>query len=99
VDCSNRGLKEIPMEIPTTTTKLVLSDNFIKKIPAFGLFNRFFTFIFGRFLFRILIQIYVDKRLSICVRIPSLEILDLSRNKLEEIEQGAFEGATSIKEM
>jgi hypothetical protein len=46
VDCSNRGLKEIPMEIPTTTTKLVLSDNFIKKIPAFGLFNRFFTLLF-----------------------------------------------------
>jgi hypothetical protein len=41
VDCSNRGLKDIPMEIPTTTTKLLLSDNFIKKIPAFGLFNRY----------------------------------------------------------
>jgi hypothetical protein len=40
VDCSNRGLKEIPLEVPTTTTKLILSDNFIKKIPAFGLFNR-----------------------------------------------------------
>jgi Leucine-rich repeat (LRR) protein len=36
---------------------------------------------------------------SVCARIPSLETLDLSRNKLEEIEQGAFEGATSIKEM
>jgi Leucine-rich repeat (LRR) protein len=32
-------------------------------------------------------------------RIPSLETLDLSRNKLEEIEQGAFEGANSIREM
>ena len=32
-------------------------------------------------------------------RIPSLEVLDLSRNKVVEIEQGAFEGATSIKEM
>ncbi len=86
------------MEIPTTTTKLVLSDNFIKKIPAFGLFNRFLTFIFGRFLYHILVLDW-DKQLNICIRIPSLEILDLSRNKLEEIEQGAFEGATSIKEM
>jgi Leucine-rich repeat (LRR) protein len=35
----------------------------------------------------------------VTARIPSLETLDLSRNKLEEIEQGAFEGANSIREM
>ena len=32
-------------------------------------------------------------------RLPNLEILDMSRNKIEEIEQGAFEGAYSINEM
>jgi len=40
VDCSGRGLTDVPSNIPTTTTRLILSDNFIKKIAAFGLFNR-----------------------------------------------------------
>ena len=71
VDCSHRGLEDIPSGIPTTTTHLVLSDNSISKISALGLFNR----------------------------LPNLQILDMSRNKIEEIEQGAFEGAYSINEM
>ena len=32
-------------------------------------------------------------------RLPNLKTLDMSRNKIEEIEQGAFEGAYSITEM
>ena len=71
VDCSHRGLQDIPTGIPTTTTHLILSDNHITKISALGLFNR----------------------------IPNLETLDMSRNKIDEIEQGAFEGAYSINEM
>jgi len=71
VDCSHRGLEDIPSGIPTTTTHLVLSDNSISKISALGLFNR----------------------------LPNLQILDMSRNKIEEIEQGAFEGAYSINEI
>ena len=32
-------------------------------------------------------------------RLPNLATLDMSRNKIVEIEQGAFEGAYSIDEM
>lgn len=71
VDCSHRGLQDIPTGIPTTTTHLILSDNHITRISALGLFNR----------------------------IPNLETLDMSRNKIDEIEQGAFEGAYSINEI
>ena len=71
VDCSHRGLADIPSGIPTTTTHLVLADNSIRQIPALGLFNR----------------------------LPNLHTLDMSRNNIEEIEQGAFEGAYSINEM
>ena len=71
VDCSHQGLEDIPGDIPTTTTHLVLSDNIITKISALGLFNR----------------------------LPNLKILDMSRNKIDEVEQGAFEGAYSINEM
>merc|ERR1719483_1044885 len=71
VDCSHRGLKDIPSEIPITTTHLILSDNQITKIPALGQFNR----------------------------IPNLKTLDLRRNIIDEVEQGAFEGAYSIDEI
>ena len=33
------------------------------------------------------------------IRLPNLATLDMSRNKIVEIEQGAFEGAYSINEM
>ena len=71
VDCSHSGLEDIPGDIPTTTTHLILADNSITKISALGLFNR----------------------------LPNLKTLDMSRNKIDEIEQGAFEGAYSINEM
>jgi Leucine-rich repeat (LRR) protein len=32
-------------------------------------------------------------------RLPHLQSLDLSRNNIENIEEGAFEGANSITEM
>lgn len=71
VDCSHRGLTELPPGIPVTTTHLVLADNAITVVPALGLFNR----------------------------LPRLQLLDISRNKIKEIEQGAFEGAYSLTEM
>eukprot|EP00096_Caligus_rogercresseyi_P013821 TRINITY_DN6421_c0_g1_i2.p1 TRINITY_DN6421_c0_g1~~TRINITY_DN6421_c0_g1_i2.p1 ORF type:complete len:1396 (-),score=344.95 TRINITY_DN6421_c0_g1_i2:865-5052(-) len=71
VDCSRRQLKDIPANIPTSTTKLLLNDNLITRIPALGLFNR----------------------------LPNLKILDASRNMIDSIEEGAFEGATSIIEI
>ena len=40
VDCSRRGLKEIPNDIPHGTVKLLLNDNEISRIPAMGIFNR-----------------------------------------------------------
>lgn len=59
------------MDLPKTTKRLLLNDNLITSIPAFGLFNR----------------------------LPNLQTVDLSRNKISAIEEGAFEGANSITEM
>ena len=71
VDCSNRDLKEFPLDLPKSTRKLLLNDNKITRVPALGLFNR----------------------------LPKLQSLDLARNKIEVIEEGAFEGAHSILEI
>jgi Leucine-rich repeat (LRR) protein len=59
------------MDLPKTTTRLLMNDNLITSIPAFGLFNR----------------------------LPNLLSVDLSRNQIADIEEGAFEGANSILEM
>lgn len=40
VDCSARGLKEIPKDIPMYTTELLLNDNEIGRIKSDGLFGR-----------------------------------------------------------
>lgn len=68
VDCSGKGLLEIPSELPRTTKKLLLQNNKISTVFANGLFNR----------------------------LPRLTEIDLSRNELTQIEDGAFEGALSI---
>ena len=59
------------MDLPKTTKRLLLNDNKITSVPAFGLFNR----------------------------LPNLLSVDLSRNQISAIEEGAFEGAISINEM
>ena len=71
VECSNRDLKEFPLDLPKSTRRLLLNDNKITRVPALGLFNR----------------------------LPKLQSLDLARNKIEVIEEGAFEGAHSILEI
>ncbi|ALC41858.1 sli [Drosophila busckii] len=40
VDCSGRGLKEIPRDIPLHTTELLLNDNELGRINSDGLFGR-----------------------------------------------------------
>lgn len=40
VDCSGRGLTEVPKDIPMYTTDLLLNDNEITKIKSDGLFGR-----------------------------------------------------------
>ncbi|XP_039440093.1 protein slit isoform X3 [Culex pipiens pallens] len=40
VDCSSRGLKEIPRDIPLYTTELLLNDNELNRIRSDGLFGR-----------------------------------------------------------
>ncbi|XP_017468504.1 PREDICTED: protein slit isoform X2 [Rhagoletis zephyria] len=40
IDCSGRGLKEIPRDIPLHTTELLLSDNELGRIKSDGLFGR-----------------------------------------------------------
>ncbi|GAB0095464.1 protein slit [Sergentomyia squamirostris] len=40
VDCSARGLKEIPRDIPLHTTELLLNDNDLGRIRSDGLFGR-----------------------------------------------------------
>ena len=34
-DCSNRGLKDFPMDLDKSTTRIDLSYNRLKKLPAF----------------------------------------------------------------
>jgi slit protein 2 len=40
VDCSGKGLKEIPRDIPLYTTELLLNDNQLGRIKSDGLFGR-----------------------------------------------------------
>ncbi|XP_039229234.1 protein slit isoform X3 [Drosophila yakuba] len=40
VDCTGRGLKEIPRDIPLHTTELLLNDNELGRISSDGLFGR-----------------------------------------------------------
>uniref|UniRef100_A0A182PQM3 Protein slit n=1 Tax=Anopheles epiroticus TaxID=199890 RepID=A0A182PQM3_9DIPT len=40
IDCSGRGLKEIPRDIPLYTTELLLNDNELNRIKSDGLFGR-----------------------------------------------------------
>ena len=40
VDCSNRGLKDMPKDVPIFATELRLNDNQIQKIRNTGLFKR-----------------------------------------------------------
>ncbi|KAG8235957.1 hypothetical protein J437_LFUL016428 [Ladona fulva] len=71
IDCSNRGLTEIPKDLPMYTTELLLNDNELGRIRADGLF----------------------------ARLPNLQRLDLSRNRVTGIEQGAFQGANRLTEL
>jgi len=40
VDCSARGLTEVPRDIPRFTTDLLLQDNELTKVRSDGLFGR-----------------------------------------------------------
>ncbi|XP_046386290.1 protein slit isoform X2 [Ischnura elegans] len=71
IDCSNRGLTEIPKDLPMYTTELLLNDNELGRIRADGLFTR----------------------------LPNLQRLDLSRNRVTGIEQAAFQSATRLTEL
>ncbi|KAI9562208.1 hypothetical protein GHT06_013173 [Daphnia sinensis] len=71
VDCSNKGLKEIPRELPLYTTELILNDNQIVRIKADGMFRD----------------------------LPNLLKVDLRRNQISAIENGAFEGANTLVEL
>ncbi|KZS07806.1 SLIT protein [Daphnia magna] len=71
VDCSNKGLKEIPRELPLYTTELILNDNQIVRIKADGMFRD----------------------------LPNLLKVDLRRNQISAIENGAFEGANTLLDL
>nr|XP_018908072.1 PREDICTED: protein slit isoform X2 [Bemisia tabaci] len=93
VDCSARGLKEVPKDIPAYTTELLLNDNNIEVIKADGLFGR-------------LPQLHrLDLRKNEIKLLEEntfegttlLSELNLAENKLTKITNKMFQGLHTLK--
>ncbi|XP_025828902.1 protein slit isoform X2 [Agrilus planipennis] len=93
VDCSGRGLKEIPKDIPLYTTELLLHDNELGKIKSDGLFGRLPN----------LIKLDLRRNQIIGIEKNAFEgatqivELLLSENKLLEIHNKMFFGLHNLK--
>ncbi|XP_050293925.1 protein slit isoform X3 [Anthonomus grandis grandis] len=93
VDCSGRGLKEIPKDIPLQTTELLLNDNELGRIKSDGLFGRLPNLS------------KLDLRRNIITGIEQnafegasrISELLLSENKLMEIHNKMFLGLHTLK--
>lgn len=91
VDCSGRGLTRLPDEIPLDVRRLLLSDNWIPRIPS-------------DFLVLYSDLVYLDMRNNTLSRIEPgtlstssrLVFLDLGSNNLTEIPKGTFGESRSL---
>ncbi|CAL8400749.1 unnamed protein product [Arctogadus glacialis] len=91
VDCSARGLTRLPEGIPLDVRRLLLSDNWIPRIPA-------------DFLVLYSDLVYLDLRNNTLSRVEAgtlstasrLVFLDLGSNNLTEIAQGTFGESRSL---
>ncbi|XP_049820372.1 protein slit isoform X3 [Aethina tumida] len=95
VDCSGRGLKEIPRDIPLYTTELLLHDNELGRIKSDGLFGRLPN----------LIKLDMRRNQITGIEENSFEgatqivELLLSENKLYEIHNKMFLGLHNLKSL
>ncbi|XP_044259557.1 protein slit isoform X2 [Tribolium madens] len=93
VDCSGKGLKEIPRDIPVYTTELLLHDNELGRIKSDGLFGRLPN----------LIRLDLRRNQITGIEENSFEgasriyELLLSENKLLEIHNKMFLGLHNLK--
>lgn len=93
VDCSGRGLKEIPRDIPLYTTELLLNNNELERIPSDGLFGRLPNLV------------KLDLHRNFIARIEQnafegaskITELLLSGNKISEIHNKMFLGLHALK--
>lgn len=93
VDCSGRGLKEIPRDIPLYTTELLLNDNELVRIKSDGLFGRLPNLV------------KLDVRRNSIARIEQnafegaskIAELLLSENRISEIHNKMFLGLHNLK--
>ncbi|XP_055372509.1 protein slit isoform X2 [Condylostylus longicornis] len=93
VDCSARGLKEIPRDIPLYTTELLLNDNELGRIKSDGLFGRLPNLIKLDFR-RNLITGIEPNAFEGASRITDLL---LSENKIKQIHNKMFPGLHNLK--
>ncbi|VDI72859.1 Hypothetical predicted protein [Mytilus galloprovincialis] len=108
VDCSNKGLTQIPDDIPSTTTTLYLFGNSITSIEENGFkgltsLQELFIESFPidqldvhsyRFLYRNSITSIEE---NVFMGLTSLRELGVSGNSITSVEENAFEGLTSLQ--
>ncbi|KAJ9579590.1 hypothetical protein L9F63_004775, partial [Diploptera punctata] len=93
VDCSARGLKEIPKDIPMYTTELLLNDNEIGRIKSDGLFGRLPN-LQKLDLRRNRVTGIEENAFEGSARLTELL---LSENKIREVHNKMFVGLTNLK--
>ncbi|XP_055692346.1 protein slit isoform X2 [Lutzomyia longipalpis] len=95
VDCSARGLKEIPRDIPLHTTELLLNDNDLGRIRSDGLFGRLPN----------LVKLDLRRNKIVSIERNSFEgaskiqDLVLAENKIPEIHNKMFLGLHNLKSL
>uniref|UniRef100_A0A1A9ZRB4 Protein slit n=1 Tax=Glossina pallidipes TaxID=7398 RepID=A0A1A9ZRB4_GLOPL len=95
VDCSGRGLKEIPRDIPLRTTELLLNDNELTRIKSDGLFGRL-PHLVKLELKRNHIVTIEDNAFEGASRILDLQLVE---NKIKEISNKMFLGLHQLKSL
>ncbi|KAL9920165.1 slit guidance ligand isoform 1-T1 [Glossina fuscipes fuscipes] len=95
VDCSGRGLKEIPRDIPLRTTELLLNDNELIRIKSDGLFGRL-PHLVKLELKRNHITTIEDNAFEGASRILDLQLVE---NKIKEISNKMFLGLHQLKSL
>lgn len=106
VDCSSLNLREIPRDIPKVSIVTFINQRHIivHDYSGWRLILACMVTLSSRsqFTSRLLLSGNQIRRVGaegLFNRLPRLRHLDLSRNQIHEIEEGAFEGASSLKEM
>lgn len=95
VDCSGRGLSEVPRDIPRFTTDLLLQDNELTKVRSDGLFGRLPN----------LVKLDLRRNKITGIEQNAFEGADklsellLSENSLREVHNKMFVGLRNLKSL